>query len=44
MELLTLKDNSDTVEDYATSLHLLSSVTVGRALSYLASHFDMVVH
>ncbi|KAF8964670.1 hypothetical protein BDZ97DRAFT_1660027 [Flammula alnicola] len=27
MELLTLKDNSESVEDYATSLHLLNSVT-----------------
>lgn len=28
IELLTLKDNTDSVENYATSVHLLQSVTV----------------
>ena len=28
VDLLTLKDNSDTVEDYATSLHLLTNLKV----------------
>ncbi len=28
IELLTLKDNTDSVENFATSVHLLESVTV----------------
>ena len=28
IELLTLKDNTDSVENFATSVHLLQSVTV----------------
>lgn len=34
VDLLTLKDNTMSIEDYASSLHLLKNVKVGGLLDY----------
>jgi hypothetical protein len=39
VDILTLKDNKTSIEDYSTGIHLLLSTTVGCGIFYLSVSF-----